>query len=74
MTTKEKIEKIENKIKRHEYNFFVLGETTITKEEMEILKVELHDLKNIKIDPLPVPNPNPDAKVDENLFEFYDDI
>ena len=30
MTIKQKIENIETKIKKHEYDFFVLGEETIS--------------------------------------------
>ena len=50
MTVAEKIENIEQTIKRHEYNFYVLGEKTISTPELEILKVELYNLKHLDDD------------------------
>lgn len=69
MTIKQKIENIENKIKKHEYDFFVLGEATISRAEMEMLKVELHNLKLIE-----VAQSKPVSTANEGLFEFYDGI
>lgn len=77
MTIEEKIEGIENKIKRHEYNFFVLGQETISKPELEILKVELYNLKKMKIEESPTHISSTQAQESdsgENLFEFYDGI
>ena len=77
MTLAEKIENIENNIKRHEYNFFVLGEETISRPELEILKVELYNLKNMKIDehpPGPAETQLKESDPGENEFEFYDGI
>ena len=69
MTIQEKIDNIEQKIKQHEYDYFVLGEATISRPEMEILKVELHNLKKQQLEEK---ESTPDTG--ESLFEFYDGI
>ena len=71
MILKQKIENIETKIKKHEYDFFVLGEETISEPEMEILKVELDNLKLMEIEDS---QPTPKPAIGENLFEFHEGI
>ena len=39
------IEKIKSIIKEHEYNFYVMGEKTISSAEIEVLKLELDHLE-----------------------------
>jgi len=69
MTLQQKIDSIEQKIKQHEYDFFVLGEATISRPEMEILKVELHNLKKQQLEEkVSLPD------VGQSIFEFYDGI
>ena len=77
MTLSEKIANIENTIKRHEYNFYVLGEKTISTPELEILKVELYNLKHSKNSlPSQESSAQSTAKIesDDDSFEFYDGI
>jgi len=77
MTVAEKIANIESNIKRHEYNFFVLGENTISRPELDILKVELYNLKNMKTaEPLQSSSANPASEPDikEDSFKFFDGI
>lgn len=72
MTTKQQIENIEQKIKKHEYDFFVLGEETLSRPEMEILKVELYHLKKKLEEEEKAEQSISDAG--DSLFEFYDGI
>jgi len=72
MTVTEKIENIEKTIKRHEYNFYVLGEKTISTPELEVLKVELYNLKNMKMNSTPQTNSN--SPTGGNPFKFFDGI
>jgi NAD-dependent DNA ligase len=72
MTVSEKIANIENTIKRHEYNFYVLGEKTISTPELEILKVELFNLKNMTVEEKP--KTTSDAETGTVNFEFFDGI
>ena len=77
MTTVEKIANIENQIKRHEYNFFVLGEETISRPELEILKVELYNLKNMNVEETPaihIATHIPESGGSDDGFEFYDGV
>jgi hypothetical protein len=76
MTVTEKIENIEQTIKRHEYNFYVLGEKTISTPELEILKVELYNLKHLDMDDSPKEDSHETSGTDsnDNSFEFFEGI
>ncbi len=50
MDINQQIEKIESVIEAHEYNFYVMGEKTISSAELEVLKLELDNLKNKKME------------------------
>ena len=75
MTVAEKIENIEQTIKRHEYNFYVLGEKTISTPELEILKVELYNLKHLDDDDENTPEDTANEVANkDSSFEFFDGI
>ena len=74
MNVAEKIQNLENTIKRHEYNFYVLGEKTISSPELEVLKVELYNLKNMKIKAIQDSESVSDPENNGTSFEFYDGI
>ena len=77
MTVAKKIESLKNKIKSHEYNFFVLGEETISRPELEILKVELYNLKNMNVEEtpaIPLATHTPESGSSDDGFEFYDGV
>ena len=68
---------IQDTIKRHEYNFLVLGEKTISTAELEVLKQELYHLeKKFKQQPVEVAEPfQPESSPsDTNSFKFFDDL
>ena len=46
MDLKSRIEQIDDEIKKHEYNYLVLGEATISEYELESLKLELRKLES----------------------------
>ncbi|KAA3617104.1 MAG: hypothetical protein D8M58_04085 [Calditrichaeota bacterium] len=46
MEIQDQIEKIRNEIKRHEYNYLVLDESTISEYELNSLKLELDRLES----------------------------
>jgi NAD-dependent DNA ligase len=74
MNKAEKIQNLEITIKRHEYNFYVLGEKTISSPELEVLKVELYNLKNMKSKAIQDMESASGSEDNGNLFEFYDGI
>jgi len=48
MDINSRIEKIKDEIKRHEYNYLVLDEPSISEYELESLKLELRKLESDK--------------------------
>lgn len=69
-----KIEELQSVIKKHEYNFLVLDEKTISSAEMEVLKTELYYLeKKLKNQPAETAAKNNSHQTGSSI-EFYNNF